>query len=329
MSEAHGAATVYVTRALPEAAMTRLEEADDVRLVVNPHDRPVTREELLAGAGECAALICQLVDGIDEELLAAAPGLKVVANYAVGYDNVDVAAATARRIPVTNTPGVLTDATADHTWALLLAAARRVVEGDRLVRDGRWRGWAPQLLLGRGVAGKTLGIVGLGRIGLAVARRAQGFGMRILYASRRVRPLPPEVTAERVPLERLLAEADFVSVHVPLGEQTRHLIGAAALEAMKPSAYLINTARGPVVDEAALVAALEAGSLAGAALDVFEEEPAVHPGLLGRDDVVLAPHTASATLEARTAMGRIAVDNALAVLRGQRPASCVNPEVFD
>ncbi len=320
---------VFVTRALPEEAMTLLREAPEVSdLRVNPFDRPVSRDELLAGVRRCDCLLSQLVDWVDGEVLEANPGLRVVANYAVGFNNVDVVAATRLGIPVTNTPGVLTETTADLTLALLLAVARRLGEAERFLRAGRWKDWSPTLLLGSDVHGKTLGIVGLGRIGAAVARRAAAFGMTILYANRTPRAAPVGVSAEQVTLDEVLRRSDFVTVHVPLSSDTHHLLGAAAFRAMKPTAFVINTSRGPVLDEAALVAALEAGELAGAALDVFEEEPHVHPGLLAREDVVLVPHVGSATRETRLAMARIAIENVLDVLRGQRPRTCVNPEVL-
>ncbi|MGE0709520.1 MAG: 2-hydroxyacid dehydrogenase [Planctomycetota bacterium] len=318
---------VFVTRALPGPPLDELRGAPGVALAVNPHDRPVTREELLAGARGAVALIPQLVDRIDAALLDALPELRLVANYAAGYDNVDLAAASARGVLVSNTPGVLTEATADLTLALLLAATRRVVEADAFVRAGRFRGWAPELLLGTEAGGKTLGIVGLGRIGRAVARRARAFGMELLYTGRTRRPPEESEGAAWAPLEELLARADVVTIHCPLNAETRHLFDARRLALLRPEAYLINMARGPIVDEAALLAALEAGRLRGAALDVFEREPEVTPGLLARPEVVLCPHLGSATLEARTAMAAIAVGNVLDLLAGRAPRTCVNPEV--
>lgn len=320
---------VFVTRALPEEAMQELAAAPEVReLRVNPHDRPVTRAELREGLTGAAALLAQLVDRVDAEALEWSPGLRVVANYAVGLDNVDVGAATARGVLVANTPDVLTESTADLTWALILAVARRLVEGDRILREGRWPGWSPTYLLGSEVHGKTLGVVGLGRIGAAVARRGLGFGMRLLYAAPRPRPeLAAALEARHVPLEELLAQADFVSLHAPSTPATRHLIDAAALARMRPGAFLINTSRGPLVDEAALVAALRAGRPAGAGLDVFEREPALAPGLAELPQVVLAPHVGSATRDTRLAMARTAIAAVLAGLRGETPRTCVNPEV--
>ena len=254
----------------------------------------------------------------------------MIANMGVGYNHIDIAAATRRGIPVSNTPGVLTDATADLAFTLILAVARRVVEGDRRVREGKFKLWAPFLFLGREVSGKTLGIVGFGRIGRAVARRAAGFGMRVLYHNRsRLTPAEErESPAEYADLNTLLAQADFVSLHVPLSGETRHLIGAAELSRMKPTAYLINTARGPVVDEVALLATLQRGMIAGAGLDVYENEPALTPGLADLPNVVLLPHVGSATLETRTAMAAMAARNLIAGLDGQRPPNLVNPEVL-
>ena len=316
---------VFVTRALPEPALDELRRAPEVReLRLHPHDRPVTREELRVGLAGAEALLAQLVDRVDLEALTWGADLRVVANCAVGLNNVDVPAATARGVLVANTPDVLTECTADLTLALLLAVARRVVEGDRIVRAGAFPGWSPTYLLGAEVHGRTLGIVGLGRIGQAVARRARGFGMPLLWAGRGERPEALELGATRVPLEELLARADFVSLHVPLTTETRRLIDAAALARMKPSAFLINASRGELVDEAALVAALQAGRLAGAGLDVFEREPELAPGLAALPNAVLTPHVGSATRETRLAMARVAVAAVLATLRGELPRTCVN-----
>lgn len=286
------------------------------------------RGRLLAEVRDADALIALLVDRVDEELLAAAPRLRAVANFAVGVDNIEVEAATARRVVVTNTPDVLTDATADFTFALLLAVARRVVEGDALVRSGQWQGWAPGQLLGAEVSGRALGLIGAGRIGRAVARRARGFGMRILYAGPRTVAAAEALGAERRALPALLAEADFVSLHCPLTAETRGLIDAEALARMKPGAILLNTARGACIDEAALAEALGAGRLGGAGLDVFAAEPRVHPGLLTCPRVVLAPHAGSATTTARRRMGEICASAARSVLEGGRPDTVVNPEVY-
>ncbi len=323
---------VVIAREVPAEAMRLLERRAE--LEVNRGEQ-WSKEELTERLREAEALICQLTQKVDVEVLAAGPKLKVVANVAVGYDNIDVAAATARGIAVTNTPGVLDDSTADFTWALLLAVARRVVDGDRLIRSGQWKGWDLMLMLGADVHGKTLGIFGLGRIGRRVAERARGFRMRVLYHNRR-RLEPGEEQAlgvEWAEKERLLREADFVTLHVPLTAETRRLIGARELALMKPTAYLINLARGPVVDEAALADALEQRRIAGAALDVFEKAPHVHPKLLTMrpeaSGVVLAPHMASASVETRTRMAVMAAENVVAVLEGKRPANLVNAEAWE
>ncbi len=304
----------------------------DIRPILGPGvalDSPprgsFSRAELVAALREADALIALLDVAVDAALFDAAPRLRVVANHAVGYDNVDVAAASARGIAVTNTPDVLTDATADFTFALILAAARRLGEGEALARSGAWLGWAPDQLLGQAVANRVIGIIGFGRIGQAVARRAAGFAMQVLYSS----PRAVDVAgARRVELDQLLADSDVVTLHCPLTPATRHIIDAGALARMKPTAVLVNTARGPCVDEEALAAALERGTIAAAGLDVFEKEPSIHPRLLASRKVVLAPHLGSATLEARGGMARLCAEAVAAVLAGRRPAHLVNPEVL-
>ena len=281
-----------------------------------------SRAAWLAEAADAEALVCLLGDRIDDATLAAMPRLRVVANFAVGYDNVDLAAATARGVIVSNTPDVLTEATADFTWALLLAVARRLGEGERLVRAGQWRGWTPELLLGTELGGRTLGIVGLGRIGRAVARRAAGFGMRVI-ASGRAGGSDGDVA--RVPLPELLAQADVVSLHCPLTPATRGLIDAAALGAMKPGAILLNTARGACVEDGALAAALERGHLGGAGLDVFVDEPRIDPRLLAAPRIVLAPHLGSATTTARVRMAELCISAVRDVLSGVVPPNQVRP----
>jgi len=320
--------SVFVTRKLPGQGLERLR--DLCKVTVFPEDRNMTKEELLEIIPGQDAVITMLANPIDSEVIGAGQKLKVIANYAVGFNNIDLAAATARRIAVVNTPDVLTAASADFAWALLLATARRVVEGDALVRAGRFAGWAPELLLGVEVHGKTLGIVGAGRIGQAVAKRARGFAMRILYHNRTRLPedVERELGLEYADLDALLKEADFVSLHCPLTPETRHLIGERELGLMKPTAVLINTARGPVVDEGALVQALREGRIYGAGLDVFENEPALHPGLAELPNVVLAPHIASAGRETRLQMVDLVVSDVLAVLKGQRPRNLVNPEIW-
>ncbi|MBL9079169.1 MAG: D-glycerate dehydrogenase [Planctomycetes bacterium] len=310
---------VLVTRHVYPAAIAMLQE----ECTVDYHDSHdvLPKERLRRRLQHAEGVVCQLTDTIDAEVIAAAPQLRVIANVAVGYDNIDVAAATARGIVVTNTPGVLTEATADLTFALLLATARRLPEAERHLRDGKWHRWDVDLLCGTDVAGRTLGIVGLGRIGRAVARRARGFGMRVLYSAPRPAPdaTAAELQAVHLPLDTLLQQSDFVSLHVPLRAETRHLIAVERLCRMRRHAILINTSRGPIVDEAALVAALEEGLIAGAGLDVFEHEPTVHPGLLALPNVVLLPHVGSATVTVRTLMCTLAAKNCMAVLRGERP----------
>ena len=294
----------------------------DPRRVVGPEvdvdvwddDLPPSRAELLSRVARADGLLALLTERVDEELLDAAPSLRVVSNHAVGVDNVDVAACTARGVWVTNTPDAVTESTADLTWALILAVARRVGEGERLLRAGRFKAWTPTLLLGLELRGATLGIVGLGRIGEAVARRARGFGMHVLHTTSR----------GGLPLEDLLAQSDVVTLHCPLTPATRHLVDARRLAQMKRGAILINTARGPVVDESALALALESGHLGGAGLDVFENEPLVHPGLIGREDVVLLPHLGSATHATREQMATMALTDAARVLRGELPQYPVN-----
>ncbi|HEU5063667.1 MAG TPA: D-glycerate dehydrogenase [Solirubrobacterales bacterium] len=313
-----------VTNRIPGSAVELLREAGEVRL--DERETAIPRADLLALVAGADAVLTLLRDRVDAELLdAAGPQLRCVANVAVGYDNVDLAAARERGVAVTNTPEVLDDATADLTIGLLLAATRRIAEGDRLVRSGRPWSWGMGFMLGSSLRGKLLGIVGLGGIGRRVAERARAFGMEVAYHSRH--PAPAEVEAalgaERMPLQRLLAEADVVSLHCPLTPETRHLIGAAELAAMKPSAVLVNAARGPVVDERALAEALASGQIAAAGLDVYEREPQVEPGLLELDNVVLAPHLGSATVETRAAMAELAARNAISVLRGQGPLTPV------
>ena len=310
--------SVLVTRRLPSSVLARLEAAAALDLYTG--DRAIPPDELRARAADKDALVCLLTDTIDRSVIDAAPLLKIVANVAVGYNNVDVAHARSRGIVVTNTPDVLTESVADFTWALILAVTRRVSEGERLLRRGEWKGWALDFMLGSELRGKQLGLVGLGRIGRAVAARAPAFGVRVAYTSRQAADLPG---AERLSLDRLLVTSDIVSLHVPLTPETRHLIDRKALARMKRSAYLVNTARGPVVDEEALAWALQQHLLAGAALDVYENEPAVHPDLLSLENVLLAPHLGSATTETRTAMADLAVDNVLAVLGGRPPLTPV------
>jgi glyoxylate reductase len=319
---------VLVTRRLPLPAVQRLEAGCQVTLW--PEDSIMPRERFLSEAAGKAGLLTLLTDQVDEELLVTAgEQLVAVSNYAVGVDNVDVAACTRRGVMVTNTPDVLTEATADMAWALLLAAARRVAEGDRLLRAGRPFTWGPEFMLSRDVSGKTLGIIGFGRIGRAVARRSVGFGMKVLFHHPAVAAGTLDDGAQSATLDDLLTRSDFVSLHVPLTPETRHMISAPQLRQMKPTAVLVNTARGPVLDEVALAEALEHGVIFAAGLDVYEHEPEIEPRLLSDEKVVLAPHLGSATVETRAAMGLLAADNLLAALRGERPQALVNPEVLD
>ncbi|MBA3948374.1 MAG: D-glycerate dehydrogenase [Acidobacteria bacterium] len=296
--------SVVITRRLPARVVSLLEAPASVE---SGPAEGLARADLLAHLAGADALICQLTDLIDAEVIAAAPSLRVISNVAVGYDNIDLAAARERGVVVTNTPDVLTNAVAEFTWALILSVTRRVAEGDRVVRRGEWKGWALDYMPGMELAGKQLGLVGRGRIGQAVAAKAAAFGMRVVFAK------------HDMSLDELLVTSDVVSLHVPLSDGTRHLINRKSLVRMKRSAYLVNTSRGPVVDEEALAWALGEGLLAGAALDVYEKEPAIHPDLLQQENVVLAPHIGSATRETRTAMAELAVKNVIEVLAG-RPA---------
>lgn len=313
---------IVVTGRIPEAAIEKLRAEHELDAWQGPGS--ISREELLRRVAGADGIVSLLTERIDGELLdAAGPQLKVVANVAVGYDNIDVPACTARGVVATNTPGVLIDATADIALSLILMATRRLGEGERLIRSGEAWKWGMFFLLGSSLKGKTLGVVGMGGIGQATARRAKAFGMEIVYQSRsEIDPaIAAELDARRVDLDELLAVSDVVSLHCPYGPATHHLIGAEQLAAMKDSAFLVNTARGPIVDEAALAAALRDGVIAGAGLDVYEKEPQVHPDLLTLDNVALLPHLGSATVETRTAMAMLAADNALAVLSGERPST--------
>jgi glyoxylate reductase len=316
---------VFLTRLLPSEAMERLRALFD--LTHNPKERQLRRKEIIRGAADKVGLISMLSDVIDKEVIESCSSLKVISNYAVGFNNIDLKVATAKKIFVTNTPGVLTETTADLAWALILSVARRLIEADRLVRSGRWEGWAPTQLLGNDVHGKTLGIIGLGRIGRAVASRAKGFSMKVLYHNRKrvEESVERELNARSVALEDLMASSDFLSLHVPLNSETHHLIGRHELLRMKPTSYLINTARGPIVDEKALIEVLQQRRIAGAGLDVFEKEPRISPKLLRLKNVVVLPHLGSASIEARTQMGLIVAENLKAVAEGRIPPHQVNP----
>jgi glyoxylate reductase len=318
---------VFVTRNLPGRAIEVLREQADVE--VWPDELPPSPEELRAAVTDADGVLSLLTDKIDEALLDAAPDLLIVSNMATGFDNVDVAAATRFNVLVTRTPGVLSETTADFTFALMLAAARRVVEGDRYAHDGRWRTWGPETLLGCDVYGSTLGIVGMGGIGTEVAKRARGFGMRILYTSRTRKPdVERDLGAEFRSLEELLRESDFVTLHAPLTDETRRMINERTLRLMKPTAVLINTGRGPLVDQAALYAALKDVMIAAAALDVTDPEPMPkYDPLLALPNVIVTPHIASASVATRSRMAMLAAENLLAALRGEIPEHAVNPEV--
>lgn len=320
---------VLITHKLPEEAVAIARQACGVHFT--PLDRPLDAATLRQAVTGMDGVICVVTDTIDAALLKAGADLKVVANVAAGYDNVDVPAATRRGVVITNTPGVVTESTADLTCGLLFSIARRIPEADCYIRAGKWKEWRLLLLLGNDVHGRTLGIVGMGRIGQAVARRARGFGMTILYHNRQRLPeaLESELGATWVELETLLQKADFVSVHTPLTAETRHLIGEKELRMMQPTAYLINTSRGPVVDEAAVVRALREQWIAGAGLDVFEQEPEVPQALKDLENVVLLPHIGSASVASRTRMAVMAAQSAVAVLQGERPQHVVNPEVYE
>lgn len=314
---------VFVTRALPidPAALA----PPGVTVSVSPHDRPLAADEIVAMAAEAEGIVSMLSDPFDAALLARLPRLRALSNYAVGVNNIDRAAAAARGIVVCNTPDVLTEATADLAWLLVLAVTRRFREAERVLRTGGYDGWSPTLLLGAGLAGRTIGLLGFGRIGRSVARRAAASGMRVLSTTRHPVDVDPAL-ASPVDRETLFAASDVLSLHAPLTPETHHVVDAAALARMKRNAVLVNTSRGPLVDEAALVEALEARRIAGAGLDVFEHEPAVHPGLLGRDDVVLLPHVGSATEEARRAMAELALRGCFDALAGHEPPNRVQPD---
>jgi len=318
---------VLATRPLFPAAQQILKESCETEYWTQPER--ISKEELFRRIKDKEGLVCLLTERVDAELLRAAPKLRIAANVAVGFDNIDVPECSKRGVVATNTPGVLDETTADFAWTLLMAVARRLVEGETLARSGNWKGWDLDQLVGTDVYGKTLGILGFGRIGRALARRAAGFQMKIIYsdAVRAPENVEKELKAEHRDFNALLAEADFVSVHVPLLPETRALLDSSKLYRMKPTAFLINTSRGSVVDEAALVHALESGKIAGAALDVYENEPFIHPDLK-RPNVVLAPHIASASLETRTKMACMAAENVSALFKGQRPPNMLNPEVL-
>ncbi len=319
---------VFITRQIPLAGVELLRRECEVEMF---EDRPLPREQLLKKVTDCQGVIGVLTDKINAEFFDAAPNLKGYANYAVGFDNIDVAEATRRGVPVSNTPDVLTDATAELAWALLFAVARRVVETDKVMRSGQWDGWGPLQYIGGNVTGKTLGIFGAGRIGTAMALMSKGYKMRVLYtkaSGRRNAVLDSELGAELVSQDELLAESDFISLHAPLTEQSRHAFDSTSFKKMKTSAYIINTGRGPLINEDDLVEALRTGEIAGAGLDVYEYEPKMAAGLAELTNTVLLPHIGSATRVARDEMSLLAARNILAMIKGERAETCLNPSIY-
>jgi len=313
---------LFITRNIPEPAIKRLEEVFEVEIF--PENRAITHGELKEKVRDIDALICLLTDNIDHEIIEAASNLKCISVYAVGYNNIDVETATKHGIVICNTPGVLTETTADLAWALIMSCARRIVEADRFVREGKFQGWEPMLMLGNDIFGKTLGIIGMGRIGRAVAHRALGFDMKVIYYDPQVDPesLPSDYVS--VDLTTLCQNSDFISIHTPLTPKTRHLIGEKEFNLMKPTAILINTARGPIIDEQALISALKENKIAGAGLDVYENEPVIPEELIKLSNVILLPHIGSASYETRTKMALLAAENAIAVIEGKNPPARVN-----
>jgi len=318
---------IFVTRKIPEPGLKLLRKHHEIEL--NPHDRVLTKEEIIQGIKGKDGLLCLLTDPIDRKVIGSEPNLKMIASYAVGYNNIDIKAATKRGIPVSNTPGVLTDATSDMAWALLFSVARRIVEADKFTRAGKFKGWSPMLMHGQDVANRTLGVIGAGRIGTAFALKSKGFNMNVLYVDeKKNETLEKEVNAKKVTFDELLKKSDFISLHVPLMPSTHHLIGEKELKMMKKNAVLINTSRGPVVDEKALVFALKEKQIFGAGLDVYEHEPEITEELKKLDNIIIQPHSASATIETRTKMAIMAAENMVAGLKGEIPTNCVNKEVF-
>jgi lactate dehydrogenase-like 2-hydroxyacid dehydrogenase len=318
---------VFITRQIPTPGLDLLRK--EFTITINNDDHILTKEEIIKNIKGCDGLLCLLTDPIDREVIYAEPKLKMIASYAVGYDNIDISAATERKIPVSNTPGVLTETTAELAWALLFSVARRIVEGDTFTRTGKFKGWGPLLMLGQDVTNKTLGIIGAGRIGTAFALKSKGFDMKVIYTDeQRNEQLERKLGAKKVPLSELLNESDIVSIHVPLMKTTYHLIGEKELKMMKKNAVLLNTARGPIIDETALIKALKEHWIFGAGLDVYEHEPNLPEELKKLDNVTLQPHTGSGTIETRTKMALIAVDNLIEGLKGNIPPNCINKEVF-
>ena len=318
---------IFVTRVIPESGLNLLKKEHEID--VFPHDRVPTKEEIINGLKGKNGLLCLLSDQIDNDVIKSEPKLKMIANYAVGFDNIDLKAASERKIPVSNTPGVLTDTTAEMAWAQLFSVSRRIVEGDKYTRAGKFIGWGPMLMLGQDISNKTLGVIGTGRIGTAFALKSRGFDMNVLYTDERVNEtLESKLGARKVGLVELLKKSDFISIHVPLTDDTYHLISEGELKIMKNTAVLINTSRGPIVDEEALLKALKEKWIFGAGLDVYEHEPEVNKDLIKLENVVLQPHSASATFETRSKMAKIAAENMIAGLKGEIPPNCINPEIF-
>jgi glyoxylate reductase len=316
---------LLITHEIPQAAIQKAEEFFEVKLP----KKILSKKELIEEVKNCDVMLCLLTDKIDEEIITANPQLKGIANYAVGFNNISVETATKNHIPVTNTPGVLTNTTADLAWALLMSVARKIVPADEYTRAGKFTGWKPLLMLGNDIFGKTIGIIGGGRIGTAVAKRAFGFDMKILYVEKNnKKELEEQYNAKKVTLNQVLEDSDFISLHVPLLPETKHLLGKDEFAKMKSSAIVINTSRGAVIDESALVEALEKKEIAGAGLDVYENEPEIHPALITMKNVVLLPHIGSASIETRTAMGFLAVENAIQMAKNQKPKNLVNPEIY-
>jgi len=319
---------IFVTRKIPEPGLDLLRK--EYELEIYEYDRVPTKQEIIKGLRGKDGLLCLLTDPIDGDVIYSEPKLKMIASYAVGYNNIDIQAATKRGIPVSNTPEVLTDTTAEMTWALLFSVARRIAEGDRFTRTGKFNGWSPMLMLGQDVSNKTLGIIGAGRIGTTFALKSKGFNMKVLYVDERQNTiLERELGAKKVSFDDLIKRSDYISVHVPLVPSTRHLIGEKELRMMKENAIIINTSRGPVIDEKALAKALKEKRIFGAGLDVYEQEPMIEKELLELDNVVLQPHSASATTETRTKMAIMVAENMIAGLSGKIPPNCINPEVFN
>ena len=318
---------VFVTRKIPDAGIQLLKKHCTVE--ISPHNRTLTKKELQNGIKNKDGLLCLLNDKIDNEILTTEPRLKAIANYAVGYDNIDIKAASKRGIPICNTPGVLTDTTAELAWALVFSVSRRTIEADTFTRKRKFKGWEPLLMLGQDVTKKTLGLIGAGRIGTAMALKSQGFQMNVLYYDSQPNTvLESTLNAKKVPLETLLKNSDIISIHLPLNKQTHHLITERELQTMKDTAIIINTARGPIIDEQSLIKALKEKWIFGAGLDVYEHEPTIHPELLEQDNVVVLPHIGSATYDTRSQMAIMAAQNLLEGMQGKQPINCVNPEIF-